>query len=117
VDNNSERQFAVCAFEEAIIVCEELGCQDKYRDHQLSERVKAVNETLPKLYEMLLVCVESEFETAGQAVADLEVELSLNRILKPTTTPCGNLTFFTDNRRVLDLHGGPFRQPYSVAIA
>jgi hypothetical protein len=71
-----------------------------------NRRDKAVNEDLHASYEMLLFSVESEFEIAGQAVADLQVELSLNRILK-TTTPGVNLTFFKDTRRVLYLHGGP----------
>jgi hypothetical protein len=70
-------------------------------------RDKAVNEELQNLYEILLLSVESEFEIAGQAEADLQAELSLNRILHPTTTPSGLLTFFKDARRVLYLHGGP----------
>jgi hypothetical protein len=70
-------------------------------------RDKAVNEELQNLYEILLLSVESEFEIAGQAVADLQAELSLKRILHPTTTPGGLLTFFKDARRVLYLHGGP----------
>jgi hypothetical protein len=64
-------------------------------------RYKAVNEKLQDLYEMLLVSVESEFEIAGQDVADLQVELPLHRIPKPTKTPGGNLTFLKDTRRVL----------------
>jgi hypothetical protein len=72
-----------------------------------SRRDKAVNEELQNLYDILLVSVESEFEVVGEAVADLQIELSLNRILRPTTTPGGNLTFFKDTRRVLHLHGGP----------
>jgi hypothetical protein len=40
-----------------------------------------VNEELQNLFEILLVSVESEFEIAGQAVADLQFDLSLNRIL------------------------------------
>jgi hypothetical protein len=70
-------------------------------------RDKAVNEELQNLYEILLLSVESEFEIAGQDVADLQAELSLNRILHPTTTIGGLLTFFKDARRVLYLHGGP----------
>jgi hypothetical protein len=72
-----------------------------------SRRDKAVNEELQNLYDILLVSEESEFDVAGEAVADLQIELSLNRILKPITTPGGNMTFFKDTRRVLYLHGGP----------
>jgi hypothetical protein len=66
-----------------------------------------VNEELQNLYKIPLVSVESEVDVTGQAVADLQIELSLNRILKPTTTPGGNLAFFKDTRRLLHLHGGP----------
>jgi hypothetical protein len=72
-----------------------------------SRRDKALKEELQNLYEILLVSIESEFDMTGQAVADLQIERSLNRILKPTTIPGGNLTFFKDTRRVLHLHGGP----------
>jgi hypothetical protein len=72
-----------------------------------SRREKAVNEELQNLYDILLVSVEPEFDVAGEAVADLQIELSLNRILRPTTTPGGKLTFFKDTRRVLHLRGGP----------
>jgi hypothetical protein len=40
-----------------------------------------VNEELQNVYEILLVSVESESEIAGQAVANLPFDLSLNRIL------------------------------------
>jgi hypothetical protein len=70
-------------------------------------RDKAVNEELQNLYEILLLSEESEFEIAGQTVADLQAELFLNRILHPTTIPGGVLTFFKDGRRVLYLHRGP----------
>jgi hypothetical protein len=63
-----------------------------------SRRDKAVNEKPQNIYEVLLVSVESEFDVTEQAIADLQIELSLNRILKPTTTPGGNLTFFKDTR-------------------
>jgi hypothetical protein len=66
-----------------------------------------VNEELQNLYEILLLSEESEFEIAGQTVADLQAELFLNRILHPTTIPGGVLTFFKDGRRVLYLHRGP----------
>jgi hypothetical protein len=66
-----------------------------------------VNEELQNLCEILLVSLESEFDVTGQAAADLEIEMSLNRILKPTATPGGNLSFVKDIRRVLHLHGGP----------
>jgi hypothetical protein len=72
-----------------------------------SRREKAVNEELQNLYGILLVSVEPEFDVAGEAVADLQIELSLNRILRPTTTPGGKLTFLKDTRRVLHLRGGP----------
>jgi hypothetical protein len=72
-----------------------------------SRRDKVVNEELQNLYEILLVSVATESDVTGHVVADLQIELSLNRILRPTTTPGGNLTVFKDTRRVLHLHGGP----------
>jgi hypothetical protein len=77
-----------------------------FRTFLENRRDKAVNEELQNLHEILLVSVESELEIAEQAVADLQVKLSLNRILKPTTTPGSNLTLFKDTRRVLYLVGG-----------
>jgi hypothetical protein len=79
---------------------------NNFRKFLESRREMAVNEELQNLYDILLVSVESEF-VAGEVVADLQIELSLNRILRPTTTPGGNLTFFKDTRRVLHLHGEP----------
>jgi hypothetical protein len=70
-------------------------------------RDKAVNEQLQNLYEIVLASVESEFDVTGQVAADLQIEQSLNRILKPITTSGGNLTFFKDTRRMLHLYGGP----------
>jgi hypothetical protein len=72
-----------------------------------SRRDKAVNQELQNLHCILLVSVESEYYVAGEAVEDLQIELSQNRILKPTTIPGGNQTFFKDTRRVLYLRGGP----------
>jgi hypothetical protein len=111
VDNNAALQFTVCALGGAI-VREERGRLDKIRDHQFrklleSRRDKAVNEELQNLYEIVLVAAESEFDITGLVVADLQIKLSLNRILKPITTSGGNLTFFKDTRRVLHLQGGP----------
>jgi hypothetical protein len=80
---------------------------NNFRKFLESRRDKAVNEELLNLYDILLVSVESEFDVAGEAVADRQIELSLNRILRPTTTPGSNMTFFKDTRRVLHLHGGP----------
>jgi hypothetical protein len=51
-----------------------------------SSRDKAVNGELQNLYDILLVSVESEFDIAGEGVADLQIELSLTRILRPTAT-------------------------------
>jgi hypothetical protein len=72
-----------------------------------SRREKAVNEELQNLYDILLVSLESEFDVAGENVTDLQIELSLHRILRPTATSGDNLKFFKDTRRVLHLHGGP----------
>jgi hypothetical protein len=79
-----------------------------------SRRDKAVNEELQNLYDILLFSVESEFDVARKAVSD-QIELSLNRFLRPTTTPGGNLTFFKDpdeySISMADRH-----QTYSAAI-
>jgi hypothetical protein len=56
---------------------------------------------------MLLVSVESEFEIAGQVLADFLVELSLNEIQELATTLGGSLTSFEDTHRGPYLNIGP----------
>jgi hypothetical protein len=67
-------------------------------------RDKAVNEELQNLYEILLLSVESEFEIAGQAVGDLQAELSLNRILHPRFPPVLQQNERSGRRASVDEH-------------
>jgi hypothetical protein len=80
-----------------------------------SRRDRAVNEELKNLYELLVVSVEYEFKIAGQVVVNLQVELSLDRILKLTSTPGGNL-IFSRTPDEYSISMADRHQTYSVAI-